>query len=161
MRFISSLFVVAALTCARSARADTFTLTGPGVYDTFTLPSSPTVSKSGAYGFTIIGVSVNENGTEVTDNILFFTKSDGGGLLLESPSGTGINPFGEVLYTGTVYSPTFKTGTFTLASLTDSYHLSVSGTTATPEPDSVLLLSTGLIAAGFAAYSSKARRPTA
>ena len=148
MRLCTSLIAAAALACASTAKADTFTLTGSGVDDTFTLPASPSVSSSGAYGFTFASVPVDKNGVQVTDQIIFFNKADGGGLLLEDASSNDVNPFGPVLYTGAATAPTFKTGTFTLDDLSSSYDLTISNSASTPEPGSIWLLSTGLIAAG-------------
>ena len=144
MRLPSFLLTATVLASSLTARADSFTFTGAGVNDTFTLPSSPTVSASGTFGFSVAPVLVDENGFDAIDQIFFFSKAEGGGLLLEDTAGNGPNGFGAQLYSGGSNDPTFKVGTFALSDLA-SYTLTISDTTAVPEPSTLVLLGAGLI----------------
>ncbi len=126
-----------------ACRADSFVLSGFGVVDTFSLPSSPAISASGSYGFRIDDVSVNGSGTVANVQLTFFSQALGGGLLLESASKADVDGFGNQLYSGANNRPTFDTGAFALSDL-ESYELTIMPTASTPEPTTFLLLGTGV-----------------
>jgi len=157
----AAVLVAIAASTSLIAKADTldFTITGHGTDITFSLPSNPTLSGSLAgQDFQLNNVTLDVNGTDVVgDDLEFFTTSQGGGLAdvdgLLGEEWVLLNQFGlygAQLFSGGVSDPTFLTGDFTLEShLTDwDYSLEITDVspTVTPEPTSLLLLGTGLLA---------------
>ena len=141
-RIFLALSVMATSTLAH---ADTFKIEGAGVNDIFTLSASPSVSTSGSYGFTLTPVSIDENGTNVERQIVFFDRSAGGGMLIEGSSGPDVNDIGSVLYMGANSQPTFLTGTFTFGGLNPDV-VTISSSAVTPEPTSIVLVLLGTFA---------------
>jgi hypothetical protein len=144
--------IAASATLAAKAETLDFTITGPGTYITFDLASSPTVSSFDPGGdFQINNVSVDLNGHHETTNIDFYASYVDGGL-----ASSLFDLFGPQLFTGSLHHPTFLTGDFILTSPSDSYSycdhgdydltICDPGTVTTPEPSSVLLLATGILA---------------
>lgn len=153
--------IAASATFAAKAETLDFAITGPDTDITFALSSTPTVSlyNSGGY-FELDNVVLDVNGTYETDNLDFFKSSVDGGL-----ASSGFDFFGPQLFTGSLHHPKFKEGNFTLSSNPDStpycdpgdYHLTISdpGTVTTPEPSSILLLATGVLALVGAGVSKR------
>lgn len=144
MRSRNLLLFIGFLFGSVACRADSFALSGSGVDDTFSLPSSPLISASGSYGFTIDNVAVNESGIIAQLQLTFFSQALGGGLLLESASATDVNGFGNQLYRGANNHPTFVAGTFALSDL-ETYRLTITPTVPAPEPSTFLLLGIGML----------------
>jgi hypothetical protein len=158
--FLRAFLLVALATSATvAAKADPldFTLTGQGTDITFTLNSSPTVSSySNTHGdFVLDNVVLDVNGHHDTTDLTFFKSAFGGGLEAGSGYTELFNLFGAQLFTGLLSNPTFTTGNFTLEPQGNdyaycnqgSYKLSIVDPTAvTPEPSSMLLLTTGVFA---------------
>jgi hypothetical protein len=154
------LLVALATPASVAAKADTldFSITGHGTDITFSLPSSPTPSSVSFINgdFAIDNVVLDVNGVDQTDNLLFYLGGIFGGGAQTSPSSL-FDLFGAQLFTGSLNDPTFKTGDFTLTTEAgfegfcnqSSYNLDITDQgppSVAPEPSSVLLLATGVLA---------------
>jgi hypothetical protein len=154
----TALIALFALFSATRAKADEVI--------TWTLPASPTPNSFGDGSFfEIDGVAVT--GAPVSPETFdFYPDSQGGGLSMEDSGSTMfLNEFGPQLYTGPAGNeegmPTFLLGTFTLTgegvlssgmvgtlditSIPGDGDLFTYTLSSTPEPGSLLLLSTGLL----------------
>jgi len=175
-----SLFTLALLASAsilpQAAHADAiddFLITGQGNTITFSLPASPTdVSVSIGAGDVIAGFYpipapvVTANGVTASTTVEFFS----GELFYVGPGinffadGTPFTLVGSLLYTGSSYTPTFKTGTFDLHQFEgfppEDYTVTItpeSTPPSVPEPSSLLLFLSG--AAGLLYRILKPRPP--
>jgi hypothetical protein len=142
--------------CAANAAAYVFTVTGPNTAS-FTLNSSPTPDATGTGFFTVQNVPGTYNGTGVTFGQLTFFASGvaSGGFFA---SGTALNLEGPQLFTGTVTSPTFSLGTFTLddGNLTHpTYTLSITNGPV-PEPATWAMMLLGFAGVGVVLRRRKA-----
>jgi hypothetical protein len=173
--FTFALFVSASFfpLAAHADAIDDFLITGNGNTITFSLPASPTdvFVSTGAGGviggfFPIPAPPVTGNGTTSTTSMEFFS----GDLFFVGPGiefdadGETFTLVGELLYSGSAYTPTFKTGTFDLhqfeAFPTEDYTLTITPESAppsVPEPSSLLLFLSG--AAGLLYRVTKPRPP--
>lgn len=133
----------------------------------WSLPAEPVPATNVVLGqsFSIEGVSYTLNdAVQPLGDVEFYSDALSGGLVLASyPPAVGqtyfIDAAGPVLYTGPESSPTFNTGTFSLsdvvAGATGSLTITEVGTTATPEPSTLLL--TGLGVLGLFWFARKRR----
>jgi len=156
------IYAVLAVTLSASivVRADTYQFSFSGAVpdgDTisFDLPSSPTPDESGPFAFVINDVAVNINGATATWNIEF----DAGGESFVLYNGTATDDTTldsdtpPPIWTGSTASPSFTLGSYAFNEGTDSK--TASGGTllitdvsaVTPEPSSIALLGTALLAA--------------
>ncbi|WP_433974198.1 PEP-CTERM sorting domain-containing protein [Tunturiibacter lichenicola] len=157
---------------AHADAVDDFLITGNGNTITFSLPASPTdvFVSTGAGGViggfspipaplaTFNGVTSSSSMEFLSGNIFFV----GPGIQLFT-SGGALTLVGELLYSGSAYTPTFLTGTFDLhqfqAFPNVNYTLTItpeSTPPTVPEPSALLLFATG--AAGLLYRATK--RPT-
>jgi hypothetical protein len=143
--------------CA-SAYADsfTFTMSGPET-GTFTLIAQNGVSDgTGNYDFS--AVSVSGSGPSTLD-FTFYSLGQGGGF---SDSIDGFGYLGDQLFIDAGY-PAFIPGTYSLSAQSDSsiietLTIAASVPAATPEPDSALLLLTGVLSCAAALRLRSLRR---
>ncbi len=169
-----SLFTLALLAsafilplAAHADNIDDFLITGNGNTITFSLPASPTdVFVSTGAGGVIGGFSpipaplVTTNGVTTTSGMEFLSGNIffvGAGIQLY---GDDLTLVGQLLYSGSAYTPTFLTGTFDLhqfqAFPNVDYTLTItpeSTPPAVPEPSALLLFATG--AAGLLYRATK------
>jgi len=161
---IKILSLATIIAAAVAAKADTldFTLIGGGNTYTFTLPSNPSPNSSVmGTSFTLSNIMVTEDagtpmGIVFSSDLTFSEIAHGGGLefpLPSSPLPTPINLdlTGPQLYMGSENSPMFSPTSmpFTLKDATDSdtFTLDIATTQSpVPEPSSIALLTTGLLA---------------
>jgi hypothetical protein len=156
----SLLIAVLGLVSASRAQADgvdTFTYSFGGNTFIWQLPASPgPIDPSNFTGvmFAILGVSYTENGlAQIPTEFDFFSFGDLGGFEIIPPTMSGpppANTFGAQLYSGSTESPTFIPGTYHLNNDSPDGPLDTLNI-ATPEPSSLMLLGSGLLALlGFA-----------
>ena len=157
-------FVIATLALLLPGRAkadgisadDIFTFQLAGGTYSWELPASPIVPPSDvtAVSFFFPNVTYSVNGsisTSLPNQFDFLTTSDGGGFALINTldpsfplSHVAIDEFGPQLFAGSTSAPTFLPGTYALTSAKNG-----PGTltiTTTPEPASLLLIGSGLLA---------------
>jgi hypothetical protein len=133
---------------ARAATELLFTITGAGHVITFDLPLNPTPDSFILDEFfTIDTVNGTVDGTPTAfDGATFWNPDQGAGdLHLDSFSPY----FGDILYTGSESSPTFKTGTFDITDDEFGYVLTIG---SVPEPSTWALMLLGFAGLGFAGY---------
>jgi hypothetical protein len=135
---------------AHAVQTDLFSGTdGTNTYS-FILPASPTNAVPVGGTFSISGVTIDFDGVSTPNlGVEFFDTNGEGGFDVIAPGGNFHNvnlDFGPQLFTGSSSAPTFITGTFTFSASPFNLTISVVPpvSAATPEPSSLLLLSTGL-----------------
>jgi hypothetical protein len=152
---VSLAVLVLASPAARATTMDQFTLMSGTDTVVFTLPSSPTPTGTDfdcqaqlPPQFCISGVSALVNGiAETGDTLEFFDLSQEGGLAFSNGGPFPLfDSLGEQLYSGPVTAPTFLLGMFDQISFPDGGAVTVTITEVTPEPSSLVLLGSGLVA---------------
>ena len=184
MRRVSLYAALAVLLCAfvspsqsHADGLDDFTLTdGLGNTITWQLPASPKPSKKESLGISFgVFATATINGIVVNNMFLDFANQNiGGGLIAEQvgtvapgavlaiSSGAVIGQSAPQFYSGPETAPTFLTGSFSFAGLTDiedSFGFNTEGftsgtltitpdVTSAPEPSTLVLLAAGLLGMG-------------
>jgi hypothetical protein len=163
------LLLAVILVATAAVKADTldFTLTGGGSTSTFSLPSNPSPNSSiNGTSFTLQNIMVTQGLIGFTTDLTFSNLAHGGGLsfLIPSPPpipGTGIDLVGPQIYSGLESSPMFAATTVPFILGTpkggNDYTLAISDASV-PEPESIGLLATGMLALVGAAVR---KRPAA
>jgi hypothetical protein len=155
---IKALSFAAFLAASLTAKADTlgFTLTGGGDTFTFSLPSNPTPdSSTNGTSFTLNNIMVTDGMISFSTDLKFSNLAAGGGLDFSVPSpppvpSIDLDLLGPQLYSGLESSPMFSaTATPFMLSLpkedNDEFTLAIANLSV-PEPRSIELLATGLLA---------------
>jgi hypothetical protein len=155
---ITSCFVLAvfALFSATQAQADTidnFTYQDAGNTFTWQLAASPTILPDNSLpglAFVITDVSYSENDIPQNPASLIFSSLPQGGGFFLFDTFQGILSYGSQIYSGPEDAPTFLEGTFSLPDYFSSSDGSGIPATLTiksvPEPSSLMLLGTGMLA---------------
>jgi hypothetical protein len=139
------IFLAALPAHADSGDTLSFDLSGP-VSATWTMSENPTPMY--VEDGTVFAVDVSDlvvNGIAQPDTICFFSLGDLGGLnsVIALP-----DLFGPQIYTGDEFNPTLLTGVFNFTTW-DTGAQEVLTVTKAPEPTSLLLLCSGLVAIGL------------
>ena len=171
---IKILSLAAILATTFTAKADTldFTLIGGGNTFTFSLPSNPSPdSDTLGTQFVLSSILITEDpGTPgsiaFSTDLTFSNSSVGGGVAFPLPSippiSVDLNLSGPQLYTGTEDAPMFSPTTTPLvldeAKSGDSFTLDITDASPVPEPSSIAMFGSGLLAlAGVARMKFLAR----
>jgi len=151
---VLAVFTLILATKAKADSIDNFTYQAGGNTFTWQLPSSPTISADNLlpslnFGFTDIAYSENDIPQDPAA-LSFFSLNLGGGLRLGDfiQNIFSISASDFQVYGGSEDAPTFLTGTFGLTDYaSDGNCLPATLTiTAVPEPSSLMLLATGMLA---------------
>ena len=151
-RFLVLAAILALPLAAHASAIDDFAITGNGDVITFSLPASPAGNSSpGAGALYFNNIAVTVNGVTTSDSIDVPTSTFSGGVFVP-----GFLQFmGPQLYGPSILDPTFLTGSFPLYTellappFTETdYSLTITPetTSPTPEPASLILLSSGILA---------------
>ena len=151
---VLAVFTLMLATQAKADSIDNFTYQAGGNTYTWQLPSSPTISPDSFLSGLIFGITdVNYSENDIPQGpaaLSFRSLIFGGGLSLSDliQSISPINASDFQIYGGSEDAPTFLTGTFGLTDYaSDANGLPATLTiTAVPEPSSLMLLATGMLA---------------
>lgn len=161
MRLRSLLAAAALVASSLAAHADTidYTLTGGGITYTFSLDQNP-LTNPGFYAtasdaFVTNPITVEENGTPVTERIQFAAAGNPNGYceFALNLSNSVCDANSDNFYSGSSSNPTLLTGTFKFTNsfgAGEAYTLTATDASmaVTPEPSSIALLGTGLLGMG-------------
>ena len=159
MRHLLALIAisVAALTSSTRAHAAEvlFTITGPNSAS-FSVEQAPTPDAIcfGDACFEVNNVPGVLNGSADDLFLTFYPASGDGGANIQSSGFFSFNLYGEQLFTGTIFDPTFILGTFALSDVAGGqpvYTLTIEAAdAAVPEPATWAMMLLGFGAVGFA-----------